>query len=137
MNQKWALFSFKGRMRRRDYWLYSLPVLFVTIPVFMYSSPENTGSNPMVDLLAMVVLGFVMWASMALNIKRLHDRNKSGWWVVVTFLPLIGPIFALVELGILKGTEGDNQFGPDPKGGATPPSSRSNDDDKDSMTIEM
>ncbi|OAN18809.1 hypothetical protein A3K86_05370 [Photobacterium jeanii] len=140
MNQKWAFFSFQGRMRRRDYWLYSVPVLFVTLPVFLYQ-PQPGTSNTALDILSLFVLAFAMWASMALNIKRLHDRNKSGWWVVVTFLPLIGPIFALVELGILKGTEGDNQFGPDPKGGANPPpppSSPSSDEkNKDSVTIEM
>jgi uncharacterized membrane protein YhaH (DUF805 family) len=70
MDQKWALFSFKGRLRRRDYWLYSLPVLLVALPVFLYTSPSNMGNNQALKILAMVILFFVFWASLALNIKR-------------------------------------------------------------------
>ncbi|MGF1726566.1 DUF805 domain-containing protein [Photobacterium nomapromontoriensis] len=140
MNQKWALFSFAGRMRRRDYWLYSVPVLLVSLPVFLYATPENLTNNPLLDVLSMVILGFVFWASLALNIKRLHDRNKSAWWIILTFVPVIGPIFVIIELGILEGTKGANQYGPDPKGRGGPPSSSggSHDDEpKDSITIEM
>lgn len=140
MNQKWALFSFKGRMRRRDYWLYSVPVLLVSLPVFLYATPENLANNLLLEILSMVILGFVFWASAALNIKRLHDRNKSAWWILLTFVPLIGPIFVIVELGILDGTPGTNQYGPDPKGrGAPPPPSGGSSDaeQKDSITIEM
>ena len=111
MNQKWALFSFQGRMRRRDYWLYSLPVMFAVVPTLFYQ-----GGNALLDVLTVVITLFAIFASLALNIKRLKDRNKNPWWIVVTFLPIIGPIFALVELGILDGTPGPNQFGPDPKG---------------------
>ncbi|WP_028025212.1 DUF805 domain-containing protein [Enterovibrio calviensis] len=110
-NQKWALFSFQGRMRRRDYWLYSLPVLVMVLPTLFYQ-----GGNVLLDALSIAISMFAIYASIALNIKRLKDRNKSPWWLVVTFIPLVGPIFALVELGILDGTPGPNQFGPDPKG---------------------
>ncbi|MGF1698933.1 DUF805 domain-containing protein [Photobacterium makurazakiensis] len=142
MNQKWALFSFKGRMRRRDYWLYSVPVLLVSLPVFIYSSPENVANNPILNLLSMLILGFVFWASLALNIKRLHDRNKSAWWVILTLLPIIGPIFVIVDLGILDGTKGPNQYGDDPKGRGEPPSSpdkrpEDESDRKETMTIDM
>lgn len=140
MDQKWALFSFQGRMRRRDYWLYSIPVLLVSLPVFLYTTPENAG-NPLLKILSIIVLVFVFWASAALNVKRLHDRNKSAWWIILTFLPLIGPIFVIVELGILDGTPGPNQFGDDPKGRGAPPSGPSaineSKDDKDTMTIDM
>lgn len=64
MDQKWALFSFQGRMRRRDYWLYSIPVLLVSLPVFLYSTPENAG-NSLLNILSIVVLVFVFWASAA------------------------------------------------------------------------
>jgi uncharacterized membrane protein YhaH (DUF805 family) len=45
-------------------------------------------------------------------IKRFHDRDKSGWWVLITLIPIIGAIWILVELGFLKGTPGLNRFGP-------------------------
>jgi uncharacterized membrane protein YhaH (DUF805 family) len=44
-------------------------------------------------------------------IKRFHDRDKSGWWVLIGLIPLIGAIWLLVELGFLKGTPGPNRFG--------------------------
>ncbi|MGR5146267.1 DUF805 domain-containing protein [Photobacterium alginatilyticum] len=137
MNQKWALFSFQGRMRRRDYWIYSLPVLLVSLPVLFYNASGSAGSNPVLEVLSLVILGFVFWASAALNVKRLHDRNKSAWWVIVTFLPYIGPIFVIVELGILDGTKGPNQFGADPKGRGEPPVNGDSDGNKDTMTIDI
>ncbi len=125
-------------MRRRDYWLYSLPVLFVTMPLMMYGGQGNA----LVNALAFVVLGFVMWASVALNVKRLQDRNRSPWLILITFVPIVGPIFVIVELGILDGTPGPNRFGPDPKGRGEPgegskPSQVKPEKDKDTVTIEM
>lgn len=115
MNQKQALFSFQGRMRRKAYWLYSIPVLLLMIPVFFYQ-----GGNALLDILSFGLLFLIMYMSAALNVKRLKDRNKSPIWLLVTFMPLIGPIFSLIELGILEGTKGPNRYGPDPKeqGGA-------------------
>jgi len=136
MNQIWAFFSFKGRMRRRDYWLYSLPVLLVLLPVFIYTDPGNATDNVALQVLSLMIFGFAFWASAALNVKRLHDRNKSGWWVIVTFLPIIGPIFVIVELGVLDGTKGPNQFGADPKKRGEPPADDS-DANKDTMTIDI
>jgi uncharacterized membrane protein YhaH (DUF805 family) len=48
------------------------------------------------------------------SIKRWHDRNKSGWWVLFAFVPVIGSIWVLVETGFLRGTTGANNFGVDP-----------------------
>jgi uncharacterized membrane protein YhaH (DUF805 family) len=45
-------------------------------------------------------------------IKRFHDRDKTGWWVLIGLIPLIGPLWLLIELGFLKGTDGANRFGP-------------------------
>ena len=133
MKQKWALLSFEGRMRRRDYWLYSVPILILLMPTLFYS-----GGNPLLDALSMAISLFTVFASMALNIKRLKDRNKSPWWILLTFVPIIGPVFALVELGMFDGTEGPNQYGPDPKGrGGNPPSTdKQNKNDKDNYIFE-
>lgn len=132
MNQKWALLSFEGRMRRRDYWLYSVPILILLIPTLFYS-----GGNTLLDLLSLAISLFTIYASTALNIKRLKDRNKSSWWIVLTFVPIIGPIFALVELGIFDGTPGVNRYGDDPKGrGGDKPDSKGKKTDKDTFIFE-
>ena len=56
----------------------------------------------------------LVWASLAIQVKRWHDVDKSGWWVLINFVPCIGGLWALIENGFFRGTIGPNQFGPDP-----------------------
>ena len=58
------------------------------------------------------VLAF--WISLAVGVKRWHDRNKSGWWMLIILVPVIGSLWYLIECGFLKGTTGPNTYGPDP-----------------------
>ena len=61
------------------------------------------------------VFGVVaLWISLAVAVKRYHDRNKSGWWVLIALVPVIGGIWYLIEAGFLAGTPGPNDYGPDP-----------------------
>ena len=67
------------------------------------------------DSLCAGILVFVfLWPAVVISVKRGHDRNKSGWWVFINLLPIIGPIWALIEQGFRKGTEGPNDYGDDP-----------------------
>lgn len=59
---------------------------------------------------------FSLWPSIAVSVKRFHDRDMSGWWVLMALVPLIGTIFLFVVVGCLRGTVGSNRFGPDPLG---------------------
>jgi uncharacterized membrane protein YhaH (DUF805 family) len=61
--------------------------------------------------LAVIVPGFAGLA------KRCHDRDRSGWFQLISLIPLIGSIWLLVEVGFLRGTPGPNRFGPDPLAG--------------------
>ena len=68
---------------------------------------------------AMAVLGAVlslllMWPWFAIAIKRFHDRDQSGWWLLLNLIPLIGQLWLAVVLGFLKGSDGENRFGADP-----------------------
>src|SRR3546814_14546367 len=56
----------------------------------------------------------ILWPGIVIAIKRWHDRDKSGWWILIVLIPIVGPIWALVENGFLAGTAGPNRFGPDP-----------------------
>ena len=49
-----------------------------------------------------------------MTVKRYHDRGKSGWWYLIQFIPIIGPIWAFVELGFCSGDDGDNDYGDGP-----------------------
>ena len=61
-----------------------------------------------------ITLLVLAWIELAVAAKRWHDRNKSVLWILFSFIPIIGQIWALVELGFIKGTKGHNRFGPDP-----------------------
>lgn len=119
----WLLFSFEGRIPRRTFWLTSLAVTFGTYAllgalVFAIAAPgESDGSVLPSIVLGMAAMLFyipLLWMSLALQVKRWHDRDKGGAWIFINFIPLIGPIWAFVEVGCLRGTVGANQFGPDP-----------------------
>jgi uncharacterized membrane protein YhaH (DUF805 family) len=62
-------------------------------------------------LLAVLVCAVPSWAG---AIKRCHDRGKSGWWLLVSFVPIVGFLWSFVELGCLRGTDGANEYGGDP-----------------------
>ena len=120
-------FSFKGRINRSKYWLY-LAIYIVTwllmdrIAVLLEST--TAAGQPVVSGLAGIVvlmlsLAYVVavtWSYLAVHVKRWHDRDKSGWWVLIGFIPIIGFVWTMIECGCLRGTEGDNRFGPDPLG---------------------
>ena len=59
----------------------------------------------------------MIYPAIMLYAKRWHDRGKSGWWTLIVLVPIIGGLWILVELGFLKGTDGTNQYGPDPLAG--------------------
>ena len=56
----------------------------------------------------------LLWISLATRIKRWHDRDKSGAWVLINVIPYLGGLWEFIEVGCLRGTEGPNSFGPDP-----------------------
>lgn len=64
-----------------------------------------------------VVLLLVMIGGLAGAAKRLHDRDRSGWFQLIVLIPLTGAIWLGVEIGFLRGTFGPNRFGPDPLAG--------------------
>jgi uncharacterized membrane protein YhaH (DUF805 family) len=133
------LFGFNGRTRRLHYWLASIGAGFglsvLCLVLFMAIGAVATAmsggdahaamSSPaMVTLLLVISLFYVVlvfWIGLAVQIKRWHDRDKSGVWVLIVFIPLVGSLWSLIECGILDGTEGPNRFGPSPKGVTGPP----------------
>jgi uncharacterized membrane protein YhaH (DUF805 family) len=50
-----------------------------------------------------------------MNVRRWHDRNKSGWMVLINLIPIVGGLWSFLELGFLPGTKWVNEYGPDPK----------------------
>lgn len=104
------LFGFEGRIPRRTWWLWGvLALLGVGIAGTLLLgiagvSPETAG---------IAVNAIVLWPAIATSVKRWHDRDKSGWWVLINLIPIVGVIWAIVENGFLRGTPGPNRFGED------------------------
>jgi uncharacterized membrane protein YhaH (DUF805 family) len=97
--------SFDGRISRQPFWLGTLVLFGVNIVASLVFGGGMLGA----------VVGLVLlYPSVAVTVKRWHDRGKSGWWTLLWLLPVIGWIWVLVECGFLEGTSGSNEYGPDP-----------------------
>jgi uncharacterized membrane protein YhaH (DUF805 family) len=108
------LFQFNGRINRAKFWIGALIVWLITVVFMMIAFAMN---NSIGWLLFLVAYIGIIWIGLAVSIKRWHDRGKSGWWVLIGLVPIIGPLWALIETGFLEGDKGDNEYGPDPLAG--------------------
>ena len=125
-NWQSMLFSAQGRIRRSQYWLWSIGTsiilgVVIGIAAVAFGGGAHGQGSPLFGLIYFAGLIVGVLVGVNLQIKRWHDRDKSGWWVLIGFIPLIGGIWAFVECGCLDGTQGPNKYGPSPKGigGAT------------------
>jgi len=133
------LFGFEGRIRRRDFWIYSILVGLFTqclVAVAVFGFGYDRGDQNLALGLELLTL----WPTLAITVKRLHDRNKSGWFCLLFYvgpsilgeifgrmefdwalslligaLILIPAIWGIVELGFRDSVPGTNRFGPSPK----------------------
>jgi len=112
-----ALFSFNGRMCRSDYWLKGFLIL---LPIGIVNNILAYGvDNDGARTVAIVIGALSIWPGLALVVKRLHDRGRSGWFYLTVLIPLVQIVFAvwiLIEVWFVKGTDGPNRFGEDPLG---------------------
>lgn len=131
--------DFSGRSRRMEYWMFAL---FTTLVALVLMGPgvfsvfaaaadpmaEEVGAFGGVGTMGVVGLGLyslfalaIFVPSLAVIVRRLHDRDMSGWWLlgffVASLIPLIGFVasIAFIVIMFLPGTAGENRFGPDPK----------------------
>jgi uncharacterized membrane protein YhaH (DUF805 family) len=114
MNILSLMFSFSGRIGRAQFWLgYGIQIAML---VFGYICLLYGEQYQNILALAASLLVFLpsIWVGLAIMAKRYHDRDKSAWWILICLIPIIGGIWQLVELGCLRGTDGSNDYGPDP-----------------------
>lgn len=95
----------EGRAARPEYWLFFLANLIILAVLLAL-----TAASSIFIVLYFVYALAIIIPSIMVGIRRLHDTDRSGWWLLITFVPLVGGIILLV-LMVLPGTEGDNQFG--------------------------
>jgi uncharacterized membrane protein YhaH (DUF805 family) len=114
--KKYAVFA--GRARRKEFWFFTLfnvliAVVLTMIDMFTGTFDEDVGLGLLSGLFALAML----IPSIAVTVRRLHDTDRSGWWYLLVFLPVIGGLVILV-FTLLDGTPGSNRFGPNPKDGS-------------------
>jgi uncharacterized membrane protein YhaH (DUF805 family) len=108
--------GFSGRARRTEYWMFFLfNFIISTVLNILYRS---TGSNIFLIISLLYSLA-VLIPGLAVAVRRLHDTNRSGWWIFIALIPFVGFIW-LIVLFCLEGTRGSNQYGPDPKAAGAP-----------------
>jgi uncharacterized membrane protein YhaH (DUF805 family) len=118
------LFGFRGRITRAKFWLVALAIFVVELILFaalvgnaaMRANPQAAlaAIGPVAGIVFLIFAVVVTWISLAVAVKRYHDRDKSGWWLLIIFVPVIGGLWYLIECGFLRGSEGHNNYGPDP-----------------------
>ncbi|MCB1388821.1 MAG: DUF805 domain-containing protein [Rhodobacteraceae bacterium] len=104
-------FTFSGRAPRAEYWYWVLFVLLVSV-VLAVVDLALMGPGRGQPLSALFSLA-VLFPGLAVSVRRLHDIGRSGWWVLIAIIPLVGAILLLVWFA-RESDPGDNEFGPNP-----------------------
>ena len=113
--------DFSGRSRRKEYWMFFLFVMIVYAVILIagggFGSLEEPGAlfSGLTGILFLLFVLVSFIPSIAVQVRRLHDQNRTGWWILIGFVPLVGGLILLVFM-LLDGTPGENDYGPDPKG---------------------
>jgi uncharacterized membrane protein YhaH (DUF805 family) len=104
------VFGLRGRVPRKVFWLYG-----VFMPLALGAYLHALAGIARVETLWFegIVNGALLWSALAVSAKRWHDRDRSGWWALVQFIPIVGWLWILVANGLLRGTPGRNRFGDD------------------------
>jgi len=113
--KKYAVFS--GRARRREYWFFVLFNIIVSIILGVVDVMAGMQTSTGIGILSAIYALAVVIPAIAVSVRRLHDINKTGWWILIGFIPVVGAI-VLIIFALLAGTAGDNDYGPDPKAAA-------------------
>ncbi len=113
-NEPWPwrmLLDPRGRISRSSWWLYAVALpLGAGLLLHALLGIARLKAEPAEHLVNLLLL----WPSLAVSIKRWHDRDQSGWWVLVVLLPFVGWVWSVVANGVLPGTPGVNRFGAEP-----------------------
>ena len=106
---------FQGRARRKEFWYFVLFNLIVTLVLTVVDVSGGMFEDDLgVGLLQGLYSLAILIPSLAVTVRRLHDTERSGWWMLIGLIPLVGSIWLLVLL-VLDGDSGSNRYGADPK----------------------
>ena len=101
-------FVFEGRARRKEFWMFTL---FNFIALIIVAAIDGAVGAYGI-LYGIYALGTLL-PNLGLSVRRLHDTDRSGWWLLLSLVPIAG--LAVIVFFAMEGTSGSNRFGPDPK----------------------
>jgi uncharacterized membrane protein YhaH (DUF805 family) len=108
--------GFTGRARRSEYWWFALFTVLVGLAAAILDSVLGTtlGSDGSTGVIGIIVNLALLLPTLAVAMRRLHDTDRSGWWLLIGLVPIVGAIVLLVFF-VLDSTPGTNRFGASPK----------------------
>ncbi|NVJ66285.1 MAG: DUF805 domain-containing protein [Gammaproteobacteria bacterium] len=101
--------DYKGRTRRLFYWL-KLILLLPSFLIAIYLIETHFSYHA-----SLFIYPLFLWPLLVNAIRRYHDLDKSGWWLLLLVIPILGPLIVFLELGFRKAKVGDNSFGANPR----------------------
>lgn len=107
--------DFSGRARRREYWTFALVNCLIAMLLLILGlafGEDSPASNIMVTIFYLIMLV----PNLSVSVRRLHDIGKSGWYMFLSLIPLIGGLILLVW-ALMDSEPGENQYGENPKEG--------------------
>ncbi|WP_299020195.1 DUF805 domain-containing protein [uncultured Photobacterium sp.] len=106
---------FNGRARRKEYWYFFLINAIISIVLsFVDNALATPGSIEGAGLIGSIYSFAVLIPTIAVGVRRLHDTGRTGWWMLIAFIPLIG-VLILIYFFVLDGNYGSNEYGANPK----------------------
>lgn len=111
--RKYAVFG--GRARRKEYWMFILFNILISFALGVVEGMFGLVTELGIGVISMVYALLLLIPSLAVGVRRLHDTGRSGWWLLIAFVPIVGAI-ALLVFAVQDSESGHNEYGPNPKG---------------------
>lgn len=117
---KWFLivmkkaFVFKGRARRKEYWMFALIAFLIGIATNVIDLLNGWMLTPAIGVSSALFILLTFIPNLSVSVRRMHDLGYSGWWVLIILLPILGPLLLLMMF-CYDGEDFPNRFGPNPK----------------------
>jgi len=106
--------TFAGRAQRKEFWFFQLALLILGLGLVFFDVLAGTMNvKEGVGLFSGIFLLATIIPNLAVGVRRMHDTDRSGWWILISIIPIIGQIWFIVLL-CFKGTDGKNRFGENP-----------------------
>ena len=111
--KKYAVFT--GRARRAEYWYYALFTVIIALVLYGLAALFRGSVGGLFSVLGGVYGIATLLPGIGVTVRRLHDTGRSGWWILIDFVPFVGWIVLLVFM-CMDSQPGENKWGPNPKG---------------------